>query len=90
MYFKDTIVTSWDTVAKIPQEKYLWDTADGPVGGRSYLNCVSEYEDSETCIGQAKNDMGECRFVSNCFSRRVAAILSVPCPSTMRAVSHAY
>lgn len=56
LYFKDTIVTSWDTPNEKPQEKYE--------GGRSFLNCVSEKTESNTngeCIGFAKNDMGECR-----------------------------
>ena len=52
-------MTSWDTDSKKPQETYE--------GGRSYLNCVSEYLTGETCEGQAKNDMGECRMVSKLF-----------------------
>lgn len=31
------------------------------VQGRSFLNCVSEYESDVTCEGEPKNDMGECR-----------------------------
>ena len=53
LYFEKTLVTSWDTPNKIPQEDYE--------GGRSFLNCVSEYESDETCEGQPKNDYGECR-----------------------------
>ena len=53
LYFEDTVVTSWDTPNKRPQEEYE--------GGRSFINCVSEYESSETCDGQPKNDYGECR-----------------------------
>ena len=53
MYFEDTVVTSWDTPNKEPQETYE--------GGRSFLNCVSEYLTGDDCEGNAKNDMGECR-----------------------------
>ena len=53
LYFENTLVTSWDTPNKQPQEDYE--------GGRSFLNCVSEYESDDTCIGQPKNDYGECR-----------------------------
>lgn len=53
LYFESTLVTSWDTPNKEPQETY--------VGGRSFLNCVSEFESDETCEGQPKNDFGECR-----------------------------
>ena len=53
MYFEKTLVTSWDTPNKSPQEDYE--------DGRSFLNCVSEYESDETCLGQPKNDYGECR-----------------------------
>ncbi|CAM9195373.1 unnamed protein product, partial [Ectocarpus sp. 8 AP-2014] len=53
MYFESTIVTSWDTPNKTPQATY--------VGGRSFLNCVSEKLTGEVCVGQAKNEMGECR-----------------------------
>ncbi|CAB1099946.1 MEP1 [Ectocarpus sp. CCAP 1310/34] len=53
MYFSHTVVTSWDTPNKQPQETYE--------GGRSFLNCVSEKLTGETCDGMAKNDMGECR-----------------------------
>eukprot|EP00903_Cladosiphon_okamuranus_P006682 g6522.t1 len=53
MYFENTIVTSWDTPNKKPQEVYE--------GGRSFLNCVSEKLTGETCDGRAKNEMGECR-----------------------------
>ena len=57
LYFEDTVVTSWDTNTKTPQEVHE--------DGRSYLNCVSEYLTGETCEGNAKNDMGECRMVSS-------------------------
>lgn len=53
MYFSHTVVTSWDTPNKKPQETYE--------GGRSFLNCVSEKLTGETCDGKAKNDEGECR-----------------------------
>ncbi|CAM9489433.1 unnamed protein product [Ectocarpus fasciculatus] len=53
LYFEDTIVTSWDTPNKQPQETYL--------GGRSFLNCVSEKLTGDDCEGNAKNEMGECR-----------------------------
>eukprot|EP00752_Nemacystus_decipiens_P009493 g8487.t1 len=53
LYFEDTLVTSWDTTVKQPQEDYE--------EGRSFLNCVSEKLTGETCDGQAKNEMGECR-----------------------------
>ncbi|CBN77785.1 Mannuronan C-5-epimerase N-terminal fragment [Ectocarpus siliculosus] len=53
MYFESTIVTSWDTPNKTPQATY--------VGGRSFLNCVSEKLTGEVCVGQAQNEMGECR-----------------------------
>ncbi|CAM9999901.1 unnamed protein product, partial [Ascophyllum nodosum] len=53
LYFENTLVTSWDTPNKGPQEDYK--------DGRSFLNCVSEYESDETCEGQPKNDFGECR-----------------------------
>ncbi len=56
LYFEDTVVTSWDTPNKAPQEEYE--------GGRSFLNCVSEKLTGETCDGNAKNDRGECRMVS--------------------------
>eukprot|EP00752_Nemacystus_decipiens_P013622 g12080.t1 len=50
LYFENTVVTSWDTSAKEPQETYE--------NGRSFLNCVSERRIGTTC---AKNEMGECR-----------------------------
>ena len=53
LYFENTIVTSWDTPNRKPQEVYE--------GGRSFLNCVTEYESDETCVGQPKNDYGWCR-----------------------------
>ncbi|CAM9925001.1 unnamed protein product, partial [Ascophyllum nodosum] len=53
LYFEKTLVTSWDTPNKSPQEDYE--------DGRSFINCVSEYESDETCDGQPKNDYGECR-----------------------------
>lgn len=53
LYFEDTVVTSWDTDNKKVREEYE--------GGRSFLNCISEYESNETCVGQPKNDYGECR-----------------------------
>ena len=53
LYLEDTIVTSWDTTAKAPQEVYE--------DGRSFLNCVSEKLTGETCDGAAKDEMGECR-----------------------------
>ncbi|CAN0209622.1 unnamed protein product [Ectocarpus sp. 12 AP-2014] len=53
LYFEDTIVTSWDTPNKEPQETYE--------GGRSFLNCVSEKLTGDDCEGNAKNEMGECR-----------------------------
>ena len=66
LYFEDTVVTSWDTTTQKPQEVHE--------EGRSYLNCVSEYLTGETCEGQAKNDMGECRMVSLVFGRFVTGI----------------
>lgn len=30
-------------------------------GGRSFVNCVSENFTGETCVGAAKDQMGECR-----------------------------
>eukprot|EP00752_Nemacystus_decipiens_P017643 g15814.t1 len=53
LYFEDTLVTSWDTPNKRPQEVHE--------EGRSFLNCVSEKLTNVTCDGQAKNDRGECR-----------------------------
>ncbi|CAM9830342.1 unnamed protein product, partial [Hapterophycus canaliculatus] len=53
LYFSHTVVTSWDVTAKKPQEEYK--------DGRSFLNCVSEKLTGETCVGMAKNEMGECR-----------------------------
>ncbi|CAM9851371.1 unnamed protein product [Ascophyllum nodosum] len=53
LYFENTLVTSWDTPKKSPQDDYK--------NGRSFINCVSEYESDETCEGQPKNDYGECR-----------------------------
>ena len=53
LYFSHTLVTSWDTPSKEPQEEYE--------GGRSYLNCVSEFESAVNCTGQPLNDFGECR-----------------------------
>lgn len=53
LYFENTVVTSWDTPNKAPQETHE--------GGRSFLNCVSEYETDTECDGQPKNDYGECR-----------------------------
>eukprot|EP00903_Cladosiphon_okamuranus_P010100 g9565.t1 len=50
LYFENTVVTSWDTPNKKPQEEHK--------GGRSFLNCISERKIGTTC---AKNDMGECR-----------------------------
>eukprot|EP00903_Cladosiphon_okamuranus_P017355 g15989.t1 len=50
LYFENTVVTSWDTPNKMPQEEHK--------GGRSFLNCISERKIGTTC---AKNDMGECR-----------------------------
>lgn len=43
-----------------------WDDAvDGPdknmEDGRSYVSCLSEIETGETCVGAAKNTMGEGR-----------------------------
>lgn len=52
--FKSTFVTSWDTKTDAPQEKYE--------KGRSFINCVSEkIEAGQTCEGNGKNNMGECR-----------------------------
>ncbi|CAM9773108.1 unnamed protein product, partial [Discosporangium mesarthrocarpum] len=52
--FLDTTVTSWDS-----------DGAPRPLNditvGRSYISCISELNDSETCDGKAKKDQGECR-----------------------------
>lgn len=53
LYFKDTLVTSWDTDTGAVRTEYE--------NGRSFLNCVSEYESNETCDGEPKNDFGECR-----------------------------
>lgn len=53
LYFSHTVVTSWDTPSSAPQKVYE--------GGRSYLNCVSEYESAVNCTGQPLNDFGECR-----------------------------
>ncbi|CAN0082430.1 unnamed protein product, partial [Laminaria digitata] len=53
LYFENTIVTSWDTPNKKVQEVHA--------EGRSFLNCVTEYESDETCAGQPKNDYGWCR-----------------------------
>lgn len=53
LYFENTIVTSWDTDSRKPQEEFK--------NGRSYLNCLSEKLTGTTC---AKDDMGECRMVS--------------------------
>lgn len=51
--FKSTKVISWDTDAGNVREDYE--------GGRSFLNCVSEKLDGQTCEGKAKNDAGICR-----------------------------
>lgn len=51
--FRSTFVTSWDTTTGAVRETYE--------GGRSFINCVSEKLDGQTCEGRAKNDMGECR-----------------------------
>ena len=53
MYFEDTLVTSWDTPNKTPQETHE--------GGRSFLNCVSEHAPKTNCTGQAQSERGECR-----------------------------
>ena len=46
---------SWDTSTNAPDE----DETDG----RSYISAVSEVitDDSQTCIGRAKKEMGEAR-----------------------------
>lgn len=51
-------VTSWDTDSGKVQED--WGNE------RSFIRCISEEleDDPETCDGAAKNDMGECRMVS--------------------------
>ena len=48
-------VFSWDTSTNAPDE----DETDG----RSYISAVSEVitDDSQTCIGRAKKEMGEAR-----------------------------
>ena len=38
-----------------------WDVQEVYEGGRSFVNCVSENLTGETCVGAAKNQMGECR-----------------------------
>ncbi|CAM9580025.1 unnamed protein product [Scytosiphon promiscuus] len=53
MYFSHTVVTSWDTPNKKPQEEYE--------GGRSFINCVSEKASEDTCDGATDDEMGECR-----------------------------
>ncbi len=63
LYFENTVVTSWDTTNRKPQESYK--------NGRSFINCVSEKVTGTTC---AKNDMGECRMVSE--TRRIDFFLS--------------
>lgn len=65
MYFGSTVVTSWDSVEKVPQEVYN--------GGRSFLNCISETmgvddiactaDNQTTCTICANENMGECRMV---------------------------
>lgn len=62
LYFENTVVTSWDTPNREPQEKYE--------GGRSFLNCLSEKQIGTTC---AKNEMGECRMVG-----RVSSVRKIP------------
>lgn len=53
LYFRNTVVTSWNTTSQVPQDDYKF--------GRSFINCVSEKKSDETCIGKAVNDFGECR-----------------------------
>lgn len=49
-------MTSWDVDGRKPQETYK--------SGRSFVRCVSEVlTGADTC---AKNNMGECRMVSEC------------------------
>lgn len=57
MYFSHTIVTSWDTPNKKPQEVHE--------GGRSFINCVSEKTTGDDC-GAKNDEVGECRMVSSC------------------------
>lgn len=51
--FRSTLVTSWDTTEKTPDTNHD--------DGRSFVNCVSEKANLTSCVGQSKNDMGECR-----------------------------
>ena len=51
---EDSTITSWDPATEGPDENVE--------DGRSYISCVSEMLVSDlTCIGSAKNEMGECR-----------------------------
>ena len=47
-----------------------WDTAKGGErteheGGRSFINCVTQFDDSDTwsCSGRSNKERGECRCV---------------------------
>ncbi|CAM9371905.1 unnamed protein product [Choristocarpus tenellus] len=53
--FLNTLVTSWDTGTKDPRP------LDDITEGRSFISCISEIDDDETCDGSAKSEMGECR-----------------------------
>lgn len=56
--FRSTKVTSWDTESGKQQTDYE--------DGRSYINCISEFLGDGDC---SKNNMGECRMVSDTTSR---------------------
>ena len=55
--FDNTKVISWDNFIGGPDEN-LED-------GRSYISCLSEVMTGETCVGAAKNEMGEGRMDIN-------------------------
>ena len=53
LYFDEARVISWDD-----SKNGVDENQDD---GRSYISCISEVLTGETCLGNAKNDMGECR-----------------------------
>lgn len=76
--FKSTKVTSWDTDNGEERE---WDG-----GGRSFINCVTQFDDSEIwdCDGRSDQEHGECRMVREREPRGSTAcvLLSIHiCPS---------
>ncbi|CAM9395437.1 unnamed protein product [Ectocarpus sp. 4 AP-2014] len=57
MYFEGTKVTSWDT-SKGQEREYKKNE------GRSFIRCITQYDDNYSCSGGSNKDMGTCRMAS--------------------------